>query len=1120
MGVSFTNNWEIILNKLESIFRTEFGKTLNVYTGIKNDFKGNQYLRISPSSSTFTNYSSHLEYREFGINLTLHFKSPNSKESSNDQVMRLISRIESLIVDNSAMTLSDNSIAYNCRIDSTEINTESENEYIVLFDFKCVHANSSLTPTVTITAAEVADGATSSDSALSLTFTLNRDSDNFVVGDVDVTNGSLSSFSGSGSVYTATFTPSTQGATTIKVLADKFTGIGASGGNTASDIFNWTYVPKFVFTVEIPSDDKTFALPIVEVAGHTPSFNIDWGDSSNDDITAHDDSALDHTYSTAGTKTITIDGTVKGLKFIGGGDKDLMRTISNWGGLDITEQLTFKGCTYLNVSASNAPTVTSTNLNSTFMDCPALTAIGTGWNVSSVTNMQNMFHGCTNFNGSDLVNWNTASLTNMNGLFEDASSFNQDIGSWDVADVTNMAEVFYKASSFNQDISSWNVSNATSMYRMFTSAIAFNNGGSDNIKNWDTSSVTNMESMFREASSFNQPLPTDGNKWNVSSVTTFKSMFQLASVFNQDISSWNVSSSESFYQMFYNADAFNQDLSNWTFTTGSDIDAFGMFRAMNVFNSPLNWGSKTARFTRTAGMFWYTENFNQDIDGWDTSNVTDMNSMFRDATAFNQSLNSWNVSSVENFSYMFNNASSFNQPLNDWDFKTSGDIDMRAMFRGAVGFNSSLAWCDGAGRANNTARVTTMWYMFDLGGSDVFTGIGLNNWDTSNVTDMTNMFSYTDAFNADISNWNTSSVTNMSAMFSHATAFNQNINSQGKNASNLKGWWRLNNSLEDEKGYNNATNSGASAVSGSGNTVGSLNTHSYDFESTESDYMNLGDHEFATTEGSMSAWVKIESDTDDIQSILAKYDTPSDRSYQIGINADLKPFCNAMDTAISFDSNTAITSSDALSTGTWYHIVGTFSTSDTHKVKIYVNGVLKGTSANSLDSGIQDTSQPIYIGRDGDGNYFDGLIQNVAIWDTVLTAEDVEDLYNSLAPTDLQEPASYDTPNAKWSVSKVTNMTSMFEDADAFDQSLSEWNFDDITGSSTGFNNFMKDKISSDKYSTANYNALLVQIEQTNEETDLQLHAGGASGAEPTGAGDTARAALITRGWTITDADS
>lgn len=143
MAVTFSNNWENILNKVQNIFRSEFKGTLNIYIGVVNKFKGNQYLRISPSSSTFINYFSDLENREFGINLDLHFQNPNSKKPSNDQVMSLISRIESLVLDNSTMILSDGTIAYNCRIDSTEINTESKNEYIVLFDFKCVHANKS-----------------------------------------------------------------------------------------------------------------------------------------------------------------------------------------------------------------------------------------------------------------------------------------------------------------------------------------------------------------------------------------------------------------------------------------------------------------------------------------------------------------------------------------------------------------------------------------------------------------------------------------------------------------------------------------------------------------------------------------------------------------------------------------------------------------------------------------------------------------------------------------------------------------------------------------------------------------------------------------------------------------
>ena len=54
----------------------------------------------------------------------------------------------------------------------------------------------------------------------------------------------------------------------------------------------------------------------------------------------------------------------------------------------------------------------------------------------------------------------------------------------------------------------------------------------------------------------------------------------------------------------------------------------------------------------------------------------------------------------------------------------------------------------------------------------------MENWDTSNVTDMSSAFAGASiGFNADISGWNTANVTNMNSMFYNATAFNQNIGS-------------------------------------------------------------------------------------------------------------------------------------------------------------------------------------------------------------------------------------------------------------------------------------------------------------------------------------------------------
>ena len=44
-----------------------------------------------------------------------------------------------------------------------------------------------------------------------------------------------------------------------------------------------------------------------------------------------------------------------------------------------------------------------------------------------------------------------------------------------------------------------------------------------------------------------------------------------------------------------------------------------------------------------------------------------MSWMFNAATVFNQSLDTWNTSSVTDMSKMFSSAMAFNQPLNSWD---------------------------------------------------------------------------------------------------------------------------------------------------------------------------------------------------------------------------------------------------------------------------------------------------------------------------------------------------------------------------------------------------------------------------------------------------------------------
>ena len=68
--------------------------------------------------------------------------------------------------------------------------------------------------------------------------------------------------------------------------------------------------------------------------------------------------------------------------------------------------------------------------------------------------------------------WDVSSVTNMNQMFRDAINFNQDIGSWDVSNVTDIASMFLSATIFNQDLSGWCVASISSEPNNFSNSSA------------------------------------------------------------------------------------------------------------------------------------------------------------------------------------------------------------------------------------------------------------------------------------------------------------------------------------------------------------------------------------------------------------------------------------------------------------------------------------------------------------------------------------------------------------------------------------------------------------------------------------------------------------------------
>ena len=140
MAVNFSNNWKLILDKLESILETEFKGALPVYRGNSIPAGANQALQLIPTGTTLTEYNATSETREFTIEIRFVFNEANVNETALDHILRQVSRIEALIHDNVAMTLSDNSNAFNCRFESTELNADEETGvYIVVWDYKCQH---------------------------------------------------------------------------------------------------------------------------------------------------------------------------------------------------------------------------------------------------------------------------------------------------------------------------------------------------------------------------------------------------------------------------------------------------------------------------------------------------------------------------------------------------------------------------------------------------------------------------------------------------------------------------------------------------------------------------------------------------------------------------------------------------------------------------------------------------------------------------------------------------------------------------------------------------------------------------------------------------------------------
>ena len=184
--------------------------------------------------------------------------------------------------------------------------------------------------------------------------------------------------------------------------------------------------------------------------------------------------------------------------------------------------------------------------------------------------------------------------------------------------------------------------------------------------------------------------------------------------------------------------------------------------------------------------------------------------------------------------------------------------------------------------------------------------------------------------------------------------------------------------------------------------VAFTNTYSLDFDGVD-DYLTMGTPAAAIITGdvSISVWAKIDSFVDNTSIISMSGSSESEADnflYRIttdayGGNPGIK-----VGHEYGSGSNEFKTFNTNLSLATWYNLLVVRDTS-AKTWKLYVDGSLFGTDSYS-NNATGGTSATLNIGVQG-SYYFDGNIDEVAIWDSVLTAAEATAIYNSAAPTNL-----------------------------------------------------------------------------------------------------------------------
>ena len=410
------------------------------------------------------------------------------------------------------------------------------------------------------------------------------------------------------------------------------------------------------------------------------------------------------------------------------------QAIGNWNVANVQDMgLLFNGASSFNQDIGAWDVSAVWNMAQVFDGATAFNQNITNWNVGSATSMFRMFANASSFN-QDIGNWDVGSVSGMRNMFQGANAFDQDLGGWDIGSlngVSTMQDMFSNAglSTENYDATLIGWATLDASETQIPSNITFDGGNSQF-----------CDGEFQRQNlidNFGWIITDDGLNCPVSNgfITTWQT-----TTANEDITipttgtgydysvSWGDGNTDS--GITANASHTYAVPGTYTVTISGDFPQifFNNTGDKDKIQTVEQWGNIAWSSMQSA----FSGCTNMDVVATDTpdlSNVTDMSRMFllcRNMVG-TPVFGSWNTSNIQNMSLLFLSATSFNQDINTWD--TGQVTNMQGMF-GASEFNQFIGDWD-------VSQVTNMSGMFE---DDEFFDQSLANWNVTSVTTMETMF--------------------------------------------------------------------------------------------------------------------------------------------------------------------------------------------------------------------------------------------------------------------------------------------------------------------------------------------------------------------------------------------